>query len=122
MIGTTSMKTTLTLFLSAAFCSAADANLTTQERTQLVQLLNDSRQEFLKAVSTLSGEQWKWKPAPERWSVAECSEHIALSEAALFAKAQTAIKNGPDPDWEKKTAGKTEILLRVMAPRLGKAQ
>ena len=116
------MKTTLTLFLSAAFCSAAGANLTAQERTQLLQLLNNSRQEFLKAVSTLSDEQWKWKAAPERWSVAECSEHIALSEAALFAKAQTAIKNAPDPDWEKKTAGKTEILLRVMAPRLGKAQ
>jgi hypothetical protein len=117
------MKLTPVLFLlSAALAPAADPALTTQERAQLVKLLKDSQQEFLQAVSKLSDEQWKWKPAPERWSVAECSEHIVLSEGALFGKAQEAIKNPPNPDWETKTKGKTEFLLQVMAPRLGKAQ
>jgi hypothetical protein len=39
----------------------------------------------------------------------------------LFAKVQEALKNPASPDWETKTAGKTEILLGVMAQRKGKA-
>ncbi len=115
------MKSFLMLCFSAALLPAADPNITAQERTQLVQLLKDSQKEFVQAVSNLSDDQWKWKPAPERWSVGECAEHIVLSEAALFSKAQGALKNPADPDWERKTAGKTEILLQVMAQRKGKA-
>lgn len=111
----------LILFLSAATAFAAEPKITIQERTQLVQLLNESRKEFLEAVSSLNDEQWRWKPAPERWSVGECAEHIVLSEASLFARAQVALKSAPDSEWEKKTAGKTELLLAVMAQRQGKA-
>jgi hypothetical protein len=83
--------------------------------------LNESKKEFLDLVKGLSDDQWKWKPAPERWSVGECAEHIMLSEGLLFAKVQDALSHDANPDWEKKTAGKTELIVRVMAPRLGKA-
>jgi hypothetical protein len=108
--------------MAASGLRAADPHMTAQERTQLIQDLKDGQKEFLAAVSGLSDEQWKWKPAPERWSVGEVAEHIFLAEGGLWAKLQEALKNPADPDWEKKTAGKTELLLRVMAPRLGKAQ
>lgn len=101
---------------------AADATLTPKERAQLIQFLEDGRKEFLDAVTNLSDAQWRWKPAPERWSVGECAEHIVLSEEMLFSRAQDAIHSPADPDWETKTAGKTEILLSVMAQRKGKAQ
>lgn len=101
---------------------AADAGLSAKERADLIQYLQDARKEFVDSVSGLSDQQWRWKPAPERWSVGECAEHIVLSEEMLFAKAQEAMHNPADPDWATKTAGKTELLLRVMAPRLGKAQ
>jgi len=110
------------LFLAPALLPAADAHMTPQERTQLVQYLKDSQKEFLAAVSNLSDEQWKWKPAPERWSVGECAEHILLSEGALFSKMEEALKNPASEDWEAKTGPKTAIILQVMAPRLGKAQ
>lgn len=100
---------------------AADPNITPKERADLIQYLQDSRKEFLDAVSGLSDAQWRWKPAPERWSVGECAEHIVLSEEMLFASAQTALANPPDPDWEGKTGPKTAILLSVMAQRKGKA-
>jgi hypothetical protein len=122
------MKIVTTLLCLAATLSlagplrAADANMTQQERDQVIQLLKDSQTEFVQAVTNLSDEQWKWKPAPNRWSVAEVSEHILLGEGMLFAKMQEALASAPNPDWEKKTAGKTEFILKVMAPRLGKAQ
>jgi hypothetical protein len=110
------------LCLTPALVQAADANMSVQERAQLVQFLKDGQKEFLAAVSGLSDEQWKWKPAPERWSVGECAEHIVLAEGMLWAKMQEALHNPASADWEKQTAGKTELLLRVMAPRMGKAQ
>jgi len=114
----------LTLVLAAAAgpVRAADASITKDERQKIVDLLNESKAEFLAAVTNLSDEQWKWKPAPNRWSVGECAEHIVLSEGALFGKAQEALKNPADPDWETKTKGKTEFILDVMAARKGRAQ
>jgi hypothetical protein len=111
--------------LAVCLCATAratDPHMTAAERDELIRLLKDSRTEFEKAVSGLSDAQWKWKPAPERWSVGECAEHIMLAEGLLFARAQVAIKNDPTVDWETATRGKTEILLQVMAPRVGKAK
>jgi hypothetical protein len=96
--------------------------MTSTERDQLIKFLKDSQTEFVGEVSSLSDAQWKWKPAPERWSVNECAEHILLAEGLLFSKAQEAIRNPARADWETATKGKTEILLQVMAPRLGKAK
>src|ERR1700722_12838348 len=100
---------------------AADAHMTAEERVKLIGYLEDSRKEFLAAIDGVSEAQWKWKPAPERWSVGETAEHIVLAEAMLFGFVQKAIAAPPNPAWEEKTKGKTEFIERVMAPRLGKA-
>jgi hypothetical protein len=106
------------------FCApmfAGDAHMTAEERTKVIRYLEESRKEFLAAIDGVTEEQWKWKPAPERWSVGETAEHIVLAEAMLFGNVQKAIASPPNPAWEEKTKGKTEFIERVMAPRLGKA-
>lgn len=45
--------------------------------------LDRTRNLFLAAIDGLSPEQWSWKPAADRWSVAECAEHITRTEAFL---------------------------------------
>jgi hypothetical protein len=100
---------------------AADAHMTMEERTKVMNWLEESRKEFLAAIDGVTEEQWKWKPAPERWSVGETAEHIVLAEALLFGTVQKAVASPPNPEWEEKTKGKTEFIERVMAPRLGKA-
>ncbi len=111
----------LSLALYLPLC-AADAHMTAEERTKVLQWLDESRQEFLAAIDGVTETQWKWKPAPERWSVGETAEHIVLAEAALFENVQKAVASPVNPVWEEKTKGKTEFIERVMAPRLGKAQ
>lgn len=101
---------------------AADARMTPEERANALKWLEQSRKEFLAAIDGLSEQQWLWKPAPNRWSVGEVAEHIVLAEAGQFANVQKAIASVPDPDWENKTKDKTERLVAVLAPRLGKAQ
>lgn len=101
---------------------AADAHITAEERTKALNWLEESRKEFLAAIDGVSEAQWKWKPTPERWSVGETAEHIVLAEAMLFATVKQALAAAPNPAWEEQTKGKTELLERVLAPRLGKAQ
>ena len=53
------------------------------DREKLVQDLERTRDKFLKSVEGLSEAQWNYKAAPEKWSIAQCAEHIAASESFL---------------------------------------
>jgi hypothetical protein len=105
----------------AAQGQAADPNMTAQERAHVVKLLQDSQKEFLSYLENVSEAQWNWKPAPDRWSVGETAEHIMLADGRLFGAVEQAVAAPANPDWEKSTAGKTELLERVMPDRSHKA-
>ena len=127
-------KVILALFVSGLFCSVPgagqprlaqatnDPHLLAGERAKAIKLLLDSQKEFLDTVENLSDEQWTYKPAPDRWSVAEVAEHIMLAEGALFSTVEAALAEKLNPDWEAKTAGKTEMLARALLNRQRKAQ
>ena len=51
-----------------------------QEKTEIVQDLERSRQELLDSITGLTEEQAKLRPAPDRWSVLDCVEHVAFVE------------------------------------------
>jgi len=109
------------LLLCIPLC-AADPHMTTDERTKAVNWLSESRREFLAAIDGVTDVQWKWKPAPDRWSVGETAEHIVLAEWSQFANVQKALAAPLNPEWEEKTRNKTQTLEAVLAPRRGKAQ
>ena len=111
----------LTALLATLPLLAADPHMTDAERTQVLKWLNESHDEFFSSIQGLSDAQWKWKPAPARWSVGETAEHIVLAEAMLFDNAQKAMSEPPNPNWEEQTKGKTEFIIRVMPSRQGKA-
>jgi uncharacterized damage-inducible protein DinB len=102
--------------------NAAEPAITPEERAKAIKLLQDSQKEFLDSVEGLSEAQWTFKPGPDRWSVGETAEHIMLAEGSLFGQVEKAIASPPNPEWEKKTGGKTELLERVMVDRSHKAQ
>jgi len=119
------MKTlaiSLLLALGAPAIHAADPALTKDERAHVLQLLDDSQTEFLNLTAGLTESQWTYKPAPDRWSVGETAQHIVLAEGLLFSKLEEAMAGAPNPEWEVKTANKTEFIERVMPDRSHKAQ
>src|SRR5437899_9352879 len=69
--------------------------LTRQERDSLVQHLEQTRQAFLQSISGLSDAQWTFKAGPDRWSIAEVAEHIAISETTIFQLVTDQIMKGP---------------------------
>ena len=54
-----------------------------QESIDIVQCLEDSRADFLAAAEGVSEAQAKASPAPGRWSVLECVEHIVVAESEI---------------------------------------
>jgi hypothetical protein len=107
------------LLLLPAIASAADVTgkLSDAEKTELLGMLDTSAADFLKLIEHTTDAQWTWKPAPARWSVGECAEHIVLSERMLYGTAVEALAAPADPEWETKTAGKDDLLKRVMPNR-----
>jgi uncharacterized damage-inducible protein DinB len=71
--------------------------ITDSERLYALELLRESRQRLHQLLANVSSEQEIYKPNPDRWSIADCVEHIALVETGLFHALQTGIKEADDP-------------------------
>jgi len=120
------------IFTAGAIClvvvtslaqTASSPILTQQERDAALKSLQSTHDAFLKSISGLSEKQWKFKPAPDRWSVAEVSEHIAVSESTIFGLVETKFMAGP-PTPEKRAEIKAtdEMILERVPDRSHKAQ
>jgi uncharacterized damage-inducible protein DinB len=119
--------TVLCLLASSAFAQAAPqsaaAPLTSQEREAALKQFAATRDNFLKSIAGLSQAQWTFKPAPERWSVAEVAEHITVSESTLLGLVQKQIMtSAAAPEKREQVKGKDEIILEKMPDRSHKAQ
>lgn len=102
---------------------AAAGPLTGPEREAALKSLQATHDLFLKSIAGLSETQWKFKPAPDRWSVAEVAEHITISESTLLGIVQTKIMAGPaTPDKRTEVAGKDEVILSKVPDRSHKGQ
>ncbi len=99
------------------------ATLTKHEREFAMSHLNATRKRFQDSITGLSEAQWKFKPAPDRWSIAECAEHIALSEDSLFQLlAEKVMKSPPAPEKKAALKDNDEAILKGVADRAKKAQ
>jgi hypothetical protein len=111
MIRTANLSLTALLFFACAGPTAATRDngasaaaatpaptLTPKEREDAVANLEATRKAFLASLQGLSDAQFHFKPAPDRWSVAEVAEHIALSEDRMFTNVTERIMHSPaDP-------------------------
>jgi uncharacterized damage-inducible protein DinB len=86
-----------TLCLAAAAVLAsfgqemAEKPLTQEEKDFLIIELMKSRGEFLKSLEGLTVEQFKFKPADDKWSIAEVAEHLAKTEDLVANVMQRQI-------------------------------
>lgn len=110
------------LGLMVATGSASAQTLTQAERDKAVAELEGSRQAFLDATKGLSPAQWNFKAGPDRWSIAECAEHIALSESFIFGVVTNQVMKTPvDPQKREAVKGKEEVLVKLLQDRTHKA-
>jgi len=110
-------------FLAIALLLAAESSqtLTQEERDHAIAELEGSKKAFLDATKGLSDAQWNFKSAPDRWSVAECSEHIALAEGFLFGRVSAIVKAPANPEKKEAAKGKDDLILKILQDRTHKA-
>ena len=78
--------------------------MTTQTRSEIVQILETGREEFNAAAAGMEAKA-KAKPAQDRWSVLECVEHVVIVEENGLGKlAQAARLDVPRIDKEKEAS------------------
>jgi hypothetical protein len=103
--------------------TAPPATLTPQEREFALKSLQTTHDKFLQSIAGLSEKQWTFKPGPDRWSVAEVSEHITVSESALLGLVQKQLMASPaSPEKREQVKGKDEMILQKIPDRSHKAQ
>jgi hypothetical protein len=112
----------LALAVFAASAAAGAASLTEAEKREGLAQLERTRAGVVEATKGLSEAQWKFKPGPDRWSVAEVLEHIALSEDMLFENTSKQVMTAPAgaPDRDHKAGD--SFVLKVIPDRSQKAQ
>ena len=86
---------TIAIVLLCAATSAFSQTLTAADRDRALQYLESTKQAVLDATAGLSEAQWNFKPASDRWSVAEVVEHIAAAEDFLMGMVTTQVMKAP---------------------------
>ena len=109
---------------AAAKTSAAPAStLTKEERDSAVEYLKQTQKDFLASIEGVSEAQWKFKAAPDKWSIAETAEHIALTEQTIWDLVSGKIMKSPAaPEKAAAAKGKDDTILNVIPDRSRKAQ
>src|SRR5512132_3517447 len=83
----------------------------------LITILEAGRRDFLEATHNISPQQASAKPAPERWSVLECIEHVVTVEDRFLGW----ISNGTPIEPQRNTENELRIFTMVRN-RLSKAE
>jgi hypothetical protein len=111
----------VSIFAAVPAMAADGGTLTDSERSFLVEQMEMSKKAFLASISGLSQAQWNFKPAPEVWSVAQCAEHIVLSENFIFEGSQQILKTPAVARPEKSNAEFDKQLAMGVQDRSHKA-
>jgi DinB superfamily len=87
-----------------------------KDKDFLLSHLEETRDEFLQSIRGLSETQWRFKAAPDRWSIAECAEHVALSEEYIRGAVQKTMNTPEATPAQRELANLTddEWIERVM--------
>jgi hypothetical protein len=73
-------------------------------------------------VHGLSDAQWKFKPAADRWSIAEIVEHLALVENVMVQRIFPSIEKAPAPAAERDPKPIDGMILTKVGDRTTKFQ
>lgn len=106
--------------LTASSIFAGNHSEISADRQKLMDHLEQSRKAFLASIEGVSEEQWKYRPAADKWSIAEVAEHITLAESMaeqLLLKGAAAAVPG-----DKRSSMADEKISAMLLNRDRKAQ
>ncbi len=91
--------------------------LSTADRDRGLKYLETTKKNIIEATQGLSQGEWNFKPAPDRWSVAEVIEHLAISEDHFLETITGKVmKAPPRPKGEDEDVKKIDEFVIANVP------
>lgn len=98
------------------------AQITKEEREAAITELTKTQDLLLTTIKGLSEEQLNYRSDVDSWSIAECVEHIAISENNLFGMAMGALQTPADPSKRGDVKMTDEQLMAIIVDRSNKVK
>jgi hypothetical protein len=100
----------------------SNPKLTEMEKNQMNEILSSTLIKFNKATNNLSEAQLNYKPALDKWSIAECIEHIKLAELEFPKIIGREMQQPANPSLRKKINITDEEIKPKMTSKNWKAK
>ena len=94
-----------------------DAGLTDDERKMATDHLLQTQERVTSTLEGLNEEQLNFKATPESWSIAECVEHLAISENMFNGMLQGALKEPANATMRDSVTMTDEKLIGFISVR-----
>src|SRR3989441_13010246 len=112
----------IALLLMAGATAASAQEVTQAEKDKARQYLETTKKNVLKATRGRSEAQWSFKPAPERWSVAQVMEHIAAAEDFIRDLVKEKVMMAPAGEPGRDVKKTDDGVLAMVPDRTNKVQ
>jgi len=112
----------VTAFALYVSISAYSQSLSQADRERALKYLETTKQGVVYATAGLSEAQWNFKPAPDRWSVAEVTEHIAAAEGYLRGMVTEKVMTAPPRPEGEDVKAIDDLVLAAIPDRTHKVQ
>lgn len=96
--------------------------MTPAERDHAIAYLAETRESLLRATRGLLRGQLSFKPIPDRWSAAECLEHIVVVERRVLERVAEALRQPVDPAKRSAYEGRDDALVAQVTNRSERAK
>jgi hypothetical protein len=100
---------------------ASDLKVTSSELDHARLYLQQTQNQVVGATKGLSSVQWNFKPAPDRWSIAEIVEHMVLAQDLIVGPIHEQLAKAPAPG-ERNTKAVDEAVISLVPDRTSKFQ
>jgi DinB superfamily len=100
----------------------ATPQLTEIEKTNIRAILNSSLMKFNSVINNLTVAQLNFRPAPDKWTIAECIEHITLAELEFPKILEREMQKPANPAIRSKIRKQDDEIQPKMTSKKWKAK
>jgi hypothetical protein len=97
---------------------AQEAKIWTElDRKYLIDNLVRTKNELINATNNLTEKQWRFKESPEKWSINQVVEHIAIYELMFQRQITQTLASEARPELNKRAKADSTYLNYVLDPK-----
>lgn len=110
------------VFLFIGATAALSKAMPSDSKDSLEAYYAATEKRLMTRVKSLNPEQLNFKPSADRWSVAQCVDHITKTEAMLLGYVKQLLAQPANPDKKLEVKGNLQDLIKMMEDRSRTAQ